>query len=230
MSAPLLFLAADPREFAGLLPHWTSLAPKNLAVHWARTAMWRGRPVMAIANGAGANRAFVAVLLAHEISAVCNIGFCGALDEKLRIGDVVVGTSVDDGTEVHPAADPRGPQSAATGVVATISRIAATAAEKRALREKGATIVEMEAAGAAKGAQDLGVPFYCVRAVSDLAGESFANNFNAALGGDGRFSLFRLVTGALASPSTRFRELIELRKRTELASKKLGDFLVNCKF
>jgi uridine phosphorylase len=229
MSAPLLFLAADPREFAGLLPHWTSIAPKTLAVHWARTAMWRGRPVMAIANGAGADRAFVAVLLAHEISGVCNIGFCGALDPKLQIGDIVVATGVDDGTEVHPAADPRGP-AATSGIVATVSRIASTAEEKRALREKGATIVEMEAAGAAKGAQDLGVPFYCVRAVSDLANETFANDFNAALGGDGRFSLFRLVTGALSSPSTRFGELIELQKRTTLASKKLGDFLVNCKF
>ena len=45
---------------------------------------------MAIANGAGAERAFAAVLVAPRPSAVCNIGFCGALDESLRVGDIVV--------------------------------------------------------------------------------------------------------------------------------------------
>ena len=54
----------------------------------------------------------------------------------------------------------------------------------------------MEAAGVARAAEDLGVPFYCIRAVSDLAGEDFANDFNAALTPDGRFSTLRLVAGA----------------------------------
>ena len=229
MTEPLLFIGADPREFAGLLPHWTSVTPKNLSVYWACTARWRGRSVMAIANGAGANRAFVAVLLAKEISGVVNIGFCGALDPKLEIGDVFVATGIDDGTEILPAADPRGPEPP-WGIVATVPHVVSTAAEKQALHAKGAMVVEMEAAGAAKGAQDLGVPFYCVRAVSDLANEDFANDFNAALGSDGRFSVMRLVTGALANPSARFGELLRLRQRTTLAAKKLGDFLVNCKF
>jgi adenosylhomocysteine nucleosidase len=229
MTSPLLFIAADPREFAGLLPHWTSVAPKSLAVHWARSAMWRGRPVLGVANGAGIDRAFAAVILAGEVSGVCNIGFCGALDVSLGIGDVVVAAGVDDGSEVHAAADPQGPP-APLGIVASVSRIAATAEEKRALRAKGASIVEMEAAGAARASEDLGVPFYCVRAVSDLADEDFANDFNAALGKDGRFSVFRLVTGALAAPSIRFRELMRLQQRTALASKKLGDFLADCKF
>jgi adenosylhomocysteine nucleosidase len=184
---------------------------------------------MAIANGAGANRAFVAALLAKEISAVINIGFAGALDPKLEIGDVVVASKVDDGATIYPTKDPRGPGPPEV-TVATIDHIAATAAEKQSLHQRGASIVEMEAAGAARGAEDLNVPFYCIRAVSDLATEDFANDFNAALGPDGRFSTLRLVTSALRSPSTRFRELIELQKRTALAAKNLGEFLVHCKF
>jgi hypothetical protein len=88
----------------------------------------------------------------------------------------------------------------------------------------------MEAAGAARAAEDLGLPFYCVRAVSDLAGEDFENDFNDALGPDGRFSTWRLVKGAMASPRKRFGELFRLKQRTELASKKLGDFLADCTF
>jgi nucleoside phosphorylase len=226
---PLLFVAADPREFAGFLTHWTSVTPWPRAVHWARQGYWKGRAVAAMANGAGADRALAAVLLAGAVSGVCNIGFCGALDESLAIGDVVVASGVEDEKEKFAVSDPRGP-APASGVVATIARIAATAAEKTRLRATGASVVEMEAAGAARGAQDLDVPFYCVRAVSDLAGEDFANDFNAALTDDGRFSVVRLVAGALSNPSARFKELMRLRERTELASKKLGDFLAECRF
>ena len=55
--------------------------------------------------------------------------------------------------------------------------------------------------------------------VSDLANESFATDFNSALGADGRFSTMRLVL------QLKFGELLRLKQRTELASKKLGEFL-----
>ena len=90
--------------------------------------------------------------------------------------------------------------------------------------------MEMEAAGAAGAAEDLAVPFYCVRVVSDLAGEDFVNDFNAALSADGRFSVARLALGALASPRRRLGELVRLKQRTTMASKKLGEFLANCTF
>jgi nucleoside phosphorylase len=114
--------------------------------------------------------------------------------------------------------------------VASIDHVAETAEEKRKLRASGASVVEMEAAGAAGAAADMGVPFYCVRVVSDLAGEDFANNFNAALTEDGSFSVARLAIGALASPRKRLGELVRLKHRTEMAAKKLGEFLANCTF
>lgn len=226
----LLFVAADPREFAGLVSQWQGLQSVSLPVNWARTGRWKGRDVMAIANGAGADRAFAAVLVAPRPSAVCNIGFCGALDEALGIGDVVVAMEVRDGTRTYETLVPRGKEGAAAGAVVSIAHVAQTAAEKRSLRTTGASIVEMEAAGVARAAEDLGLPFYCIRAVSDLAGEDFANDFNAALTPEGRFSVSRLVMGALASPGKRLGELIRLRQRTALAAKNLGDFLGDCSF
>jgi adenosylhomocysteine nucleosidase len=118
----------------------------------------------------------------------------------------------------------------ATGVLISIDHVADTAAEKCNLRAMGASIVDMEAAGVARVAEDLSLPFYCIRAVSDLAGENFESDFNAALGADGRFSTSRLVRGAIESPRKRFAELLRLQRRTALASKKLGDFLADCKF
>jgi len=90
--------------------------------------------------------------------------------------------------------------------------------------------VEMEAAGVLEAAKDLGVPFYCIRVVSDLAEEDFAINFNLFLKADGRFNVARLMAHACARPLKRFRDLIRLSRRTTLASKNLGEFLARCSF
>ncbi len=231
MAGPILFVAADPRECAGLIAHWENVRAVPLPVTWARTGKWKGGEVMAIANGAGADRAFAAVLVAPKPSAVCNIGFCGALDESLQVGDIFVACEVRNGSMRYETLVPGVVGSGiASGAVASIDHIAATAAEKRNLRATGASIVEMEAAGAARAAEDLDLPFYCIRAVSDLADEDLENDFNAALTPEGQFNTLRLVTGALARPRQRFGELLRLKRRTDAASKKLGDFLADCTF
>jgi adenosylhomocysteine nucleosidase len=229
MSDPILFVAADPRELSEWVKRWENVNPVALAVNWARAGKWKGRPVAAIANGAGADRAFTAAIMAGEISAVCSTGFCGALDAGLKIGDVVVATEVKNGAQTYAASLPEGPATA-RGAVMSIDHVARTAEEKSDLRASGGMIVEMEAVGVARAAEDLGVPFYCVRAVSDLADETFANDFNAALTSDGQFSVARLVAGAFGSPSKRFGELLRLQRRTALASQKLGEFLADSTF
>jgi adenosylhomocysteine nucleosidase len=219
----LLFVAADPRECTGLISHWEHVHPLELPVHWARAGRWKGREVTVVANGAGAERAFAAVLVAPRAAAVCNIGFCGALDESLRPGDIVVATEIRSDTRAWPALPPVGP-GAATGIVASIDHIAQTAAEKRNLRASGASIVEMEASGTARASEDLGLPFYCIRAVSDPAHEDLVNDFNAALRPDGKFSVVGLMK------QLKWGELVRLRRRTALASKKLGDFIDAARF
>lgn len=226
LNSPIVFVAADPREFAGFVKHWSRCESTALPVHWVRSGRWRNREVIAIANGAGDARAYAAVRAVPQAAIVCNIGFCGALESRLSIGDVFDVREVRNGSERFPAVTlGRG-----GGILQSVDHIVETAAEKSSLRESGASVVEMEAAGAARAAGELGVPFYCIRAVSDLAGEDFANDFNAALLPDGRFSILRLLLGALRDPAKRFAELIRLQQRTSLASKNLGDYLANCSF
>jgi adenosylhomocysteine nucleosidase len=219
----ILFIGADPREFTGFLSHWHQIQPLQLPVHWARTGRWKGHEVHAIANGAGAERAFAAVLVAPKSSAICSVGFCGALDETLRIGDIFVATEIRNGSSSWPVLQPHSPE-APTGAVASIGHVAQTAEEKRNLRAGGASIVEMEASGVARASEDLDLPFYCIRAVSDLAAEDFATDFNAALGPDGRFGVISLIK------QLQFGELLRLHQRTALASKNLGDFLAATTF
>lgn len=226
----ILFVAAEPRECEPWVGHWNSVRPAKLPVHWARAGIWKGSEVMVIANGAGPERARAAVGAAPLPTAVCNIGFCGALDGSLRIGDIFVATEVRNGSRAYPAQDPHGIAPGKAGALLSQPHIARTAAEKRRLRNSGAFAVEMEAAGAAGASERLNVPFYCVRAVSDLADEDFANDFNRCIMPDGRFNIARLLLGACASPIKRFGELIRLSKRTKLASHNLGEFLADCSF
>lgn len=234
----ILFIAADHREAAPWAAKWENPQTPNLPVHWVRTGTWQGHRMMAIANGAGWKRAGLAVESALTAGfrprAVYNIGFCGALDPSLKIGDVFVASEIQSGDAPSegrhfPVNLPAGPQ-VATGVLASISHIAETAAEKRQLRESGAKVVEMEAAGVARASEVLGVPFFCVRSVSDLADEDFANHLNVCLMADGRMNIPRLVFGAFGSPVKRFGELIRLAGRSALASKNLGEFLANCNY
>ena len=75
--------------------------------------------------------------------------------------------------------------------------------------------------------EEMAVPFYCVRVVSDLADEAFFIDFERCIMADGRFNVPRLVMQALAHPARGFPELLRLQRRTADAAKKLGDFLAN---
>lgn len=222
-----LLIAAEPREFDGFLPYCTNVSPVEFPVHWARVANWNQQQMIAIANGAGPVRAAAAVDCVLSITralAVCSIGFCGALDPELRIGDIFVAATVNG----LPAMLPRTERPYRSGALASVERIAATVESKKELRGQGFDAVEMEARGVAERASHYGTPFYCVRGVSDLADEGFANDFEAAMGSDGRFSTPRLLSSALASPFTRIPELIRLQRRCGIAARRLGSFLDTC--
>jgi nucleoside phosphorylase len=108
--------------------------------------------------------------------------------------------------------------------------VAQTAAEKRRLRSGGGSVVEMEAAGVADRAAARGVPFYCVRVVTDLAGEDMANDFNRALRPDGHFATMSILRDTLRNPLVRLPELLRLRNRCVRAARVLGDFIADCRF
>jgi adenosylhomocysteine nucleosidase len=179
-----------------------------------------------LANCAGGRRAAQAVDAARQATAIVNIGFCGGLDPALRIGDIFVATSIG-GVGVG---SPQSSSPYASGDLASLDHVAQTAAEKQKLRARGASVVEMEAAGVHERAQALGVPFFCVRSVTDLAGETFANDFNAALREDGHFGTMQILRSAMLRPVARLPELVRLRKRCAIAAQNLGEFIANCRF
>ncbi|HEY1493628.1 MAG TPA: hypothetical protein VGF49_03765 [Candidatus Solibacter sp.] len=229
----ILLVAADAMEFPGILAHAREVNRPAIAVDWARSATLGGHAVLLAANGAGAKRAAAAVDAALEnfdAEAVISTGFCGALDAELAIADVVVGSEIAADARRFAALLPSSARRHHTGVVCSIGRVAQTAREKGVLRASGGTVVEMEAGGVAERAGAKGIKFYCIRAVTDLAGEDMANDFNLALRPDGHFATMSILSRALRDPFVRLPELVRLRNRCVRASHALGEFIADCRY
>ncbi|HUB77857.1 MAG TPA: hypothetical protein VMB03_03620 [Bryobacteraceae bacterium] len=209
----LLFVASMPMEFRHLRrPHDET-----------RT----------VAKGAGAHRATAGideVLANFHPDAMVSMGFCGALDPSLNIADIVVGSTIFAGDRVFPAEPPIASSPHRIGPVCTSDHIVGTAGEKNLLHSAGMIAVEMEAAGVAQRAQKLGVPFFCIKSVTDLAGETMANDFNAVLRPDGQFDTINLLASSLRHPWVRLPELLRLQRRCMLAARSLGEFIADCRF
>ena len=226
-------MAAEPREFDGLLRFCCGVRKVAWPVYWARSGESGGRRLWMVANGAGARHAGRAVELACpacQPEAIVSMGFCGALDPALEIGDVFVATAVDAAGRRFDVRLPQSEIPHAKGVLASIDHVAQRAAEKTLLRAGGASAVEMEAGGVAESAAAHGIPVFCVRSVTDTASQSFVTDFNKALLSDGHFGTISLLTSALGNPGKAFPELFRLHRFCRIASRTLGEFIVGCRF
>jgi len=217
----LLVVASDRMEFAGILKR---------AKARGSVVFLGGHEMLLAAGGVGARCAAAAVDagLSFRPDALVSTGFCGALDPRLKIADIVAASSVVSAGGRRYAARP-----VTCGVpclVYSADHVVQTADEKARLAGSGFGAVEMEAAGVASRAEALGLPFYCIRAVSDLAGEDMANDFNRTLTPDGHFDTIKLLRDSFRSPLARIPELLRLRKRCVRAAQALGEFFADCRF
>lgn len=158
-------------------------------------------------------------------------GYAGALRENLRPGDVVLANDVlDVDGNLYPATWPgelppgdwRPPLH--RGRVFTSPHLVTTPSEKRELgRRHDAIAVDMESATVARLCQQRGVPFGCVRAISDDLQTPLSPRL-AGLASGGRVSPWAVVTMLATSPWL-MSDLWRLAAWTRLASDQLGKAL-----
>jgi len=212
-------VAAEAREFEGILKR----AGEARRLPWPGAAFSReivsnNRRWLLIANGPGPTLVDHALQIKPSVDRVVSIGFCGALDPALRIGDIVVSGEVPEELGA----------SFVQGDVLSLDRVAITAAEKGELRASTqAAVVEMESAAVARKAREWEMPFGCVRVVSDVADENLPLDFNRYRDADGRFSRTRIALAAMSHPFTVLPGLIRLDRNCRLAAERLGEFLAN---
>lgn len=224
-----LLVAAERREFDGIRKRLgKTVELDGFGARFVCAGTRNGERWVMVANGPGRELASTALAedLMREVQrenviAIVSTGYCGALDPRLRTGDIVV----SEDTQLQSTL------AFARGRVTTRDRVAVTAFEKRALREEtGAIAVDMEAAAVQSRAQELGVPYACIRVVSDTAEEDMPLDFNRYRSRDGRFSRGRIALAAMARPFSVMPALLEFDRRCQRASLTLGDFLADCQF
>jgi nucleoside phosphorylase len=225
-----VFVAAEKRELEGVLKHLCRVERRRWKVQFAVVGELEGRSVALVANGPGPELAAKAAEESKKrlngVDGFVSTGYCGALDNGLQPLAIVVATEVNGSPVIQPVAG----QDCVVGPVLSQDRVACTAEEKSRLRETGAIAVEMEAAGVEQVARDAGVPFYCVRVVTDAASEALPLDFNCMRDARGRFSRTRILAAAARRPGRILPELMKLQHRSKDASLALGDFIANCRF
>lgn len=235
----MVVVAAMAREFDGLRRYTGPWLDLQLPIEFARQTMVAGECWVLAANGPGprlARAAVEAVAAKVRLRAAVSTGYCGALDPRLGPGEVIVATEVIDADTgerfavQRPVASEAG-STAATGRVVTGDRVISSSDEKSGLQRRyDACAVDMEAAAVGAWARARNVPFYCVRAVTDLSSEGFSIDFERARRADGSMPVSRILWQALAKPWVRFPEIKRLQSRCRLASDRLGEFLAGCRF
>lgn len=236
----LAFVAAEAREFSGVLRHAEEAVRLDWPLDFARSARLNGKPILLVANGPGPQLAGRAVEVAveevakehRELEGFVSTGYCGALDPALRAGAIFVASEVlvpgRASLPTHSLGDR--PNSVRGGKLLSIDRVVTTAAEKGELRRTtGADAVEMEAAAVGAEARKLNIPFYAIRVVTDTAADGFALDFNRMRDRSGRFSRARILGAALGSPFV-FPQLLRLNKTSKVAAEALGNFIADTRF
>lgn len=159
-------------------------------------------------------------LAARDWSAVFTCGFAGGLNPALARGTVLC-----DADDAFPF---RARLLAAGALPARFhcaERVATTASEKTALRERtGADAVEMESGIIRELCRQRGLPAATVRVISDPAGEDLPLDFNALINPAGRLHLGRLAGAVLRRPG-KIPALMALGRHSQSAAQRLAAVL-----
>ena len=235
----LLIVAADRRELEGIGGRKQGFEPCPIGLRWSSRGLIQGRPALLVANGPGRENARDAVSAAcghSHVSIFVSTGCVGALDPELRAGELFLAdrvieaeTGLEYPVQLELSLGSACPVEPAVGALLTVDEVAQNAAAKARLRETGARVVDMEASAVAAEAQARGLPFYCVRAVSDDAATSFEIDFNRARRPDGTFSGWRVAAQAGLSRQ-RWSHLVTIYSDARKAFEALGVFFRNCRF
>ena len=175
-----------------------------------------GRDILLVQAGIGRERARDAVVAAArecDLEAAWSLGFACGLNDRLQPGDLIFPAAVLDDADaggvpltadhshaavcaaLRRAAVPVDP-----GNLITVGTVLRTPEAKRAVgRRSGAVAAEMEAAGVARAARDLGIPWAALKAVVDAVDDPLPPFLAACTTPQGDVRWRGLLVGALES-------------------------------
>jgi len=203
-------------------PVWVCFAVKEEA--WAfQQLVARRSDIKVLLVGIGkrnAERAIRAALAEERPQLVLTCGFAGGLWPDLAMGTVVF--AADPETGLEPALRAAGAKPARFHCA---DRVAATAEEKRALREAtGADAVEMESETIRAVCREHKIPSATVRVILDTAQQDLPLDFNRLMTSEQKLSHGKLAMALARSPG-KVGLLLKLQRQSKVAAEKLGQVL-----
>lgn len=164
-SVQVAIVAALDREVKPAVRSWD----KNVRTHDGRTfTFFEHEGTVVVCGGVGAQparRATEAVIALYQPKLIVSLGYCGALDDTLKVGELFTPHRVVDARDGSSAVAVQG-----KGTLVSFSEIASPAQKAQLGRSYAAQAVDMEAAAVGRGAETRNLPFIAVKAVSDAAG------------------------------------------------------------
>jgi nucleoside phosphorylase len=155
-------VAAIEREVRALVKNWARIERE----HQGRSfVFFEQNDVIVVCGGIGlesARRAAEAVIALYQPALLQSVGFAGALDAALRVGDIVAPSVVIDARDGS-----RTPLDSEGGTLVTFMAVADAGQKTRLSQAYGACAVDMEAAAVAAAARAHGIAFGVIKVISD---------------------------------------------------------------
>jgi adenosylhomocysteine nucleosidase len=177
-----------------------------------------GCEVSLICGGVGyeaARRATEALIQETNPELVISVGFAGALDRSLHVGDVIVPKLI-----INSADGSRTDVGSGDGILVSSATVAGKEQKGRFSRMYGGMAVDMEAAAVAQGALARGVGFAAVKVISDDVDFEMPA-LDRFVTSDGRFQTFRFSLHVVLHPKL-WGRVIALARHGTHASRALS--------
>lgn len=221
----IAIIAAMEREVRPLIRDWK-----------VRTIEHAGRPYRlfekALVNGAAAlicggigaeaaRRATEAVVREVNPERVISVGFAGALDPSLKVGDVLEPRIV-----INAADSARTEIESGEGILVSSATVAGKDRKPQLAKSYNAIAVDMEAAAVAQGAEASGVEFATVKAISDAADFTMPGTMERFVRVDGTFRSAKFAAHVAVRPWL-WATTVALARNSAKASRALCDALAS---
>jgi adenosylhomocysteine nucleosidase len=220
MSVEIAIIAAMEREVRPLVRCWPH---RELVSGEGAFPAYSHDGVLVVCSGIGgqfARQAAVAVFASHHPRVVVSAGLAGALDSKLKVGEIFQPAAVVD---LRTGA--RSNTCGGRGVLVSASSVLDRDAKRRIMGSYAAAAADMEAAAVALVADQNGCPFIALKAISDQADFAMPS-FERFIDTRGRIRIARLIFRSVLQPGL-WPPLVRLALNSSYASRELSRALAD---
>ncbi len=210
----LAIVAALEREVRPLVKHWQVRKREHAGREFR---FYESREAVLVCGGIGpeaARRAAEAVIVLYSPDLLYSVGYAGALDPALKVGDVLIPAQIINGSDSSRVDVSKG-----EGILLSLNAVASVAQKSRLRESYGAQAIDMEASAVARAADARGVGFRAIKVISDEFNFELPT-LSRFVDREGRFREVRFALHALVRPWL-WLPLVHLAKNSARATRSL---------